>query len=418
LVVTLLTAGGGLLAPIATVLGWIMNAIYEFFHIFGIQNIALSIIVFTFIVRTLMLPLTIKQQKFTKLSSRMNPELQKIQAKYKGKKDEVSLRKQQEESQALYQKYGANPTSGCLPMLITLPIMFALYSVINNIPAYVTSVKALYDTVATGVQGTAGYQDILKSILENATNIRLTGNNDLSTINFIIDALAKFQKAQWDALTTAIPSLQGVIAESYENIKHVNNFLGLNIAEKPGWAFPGILVPVLAMVLQFVQGKQIEVKNKTANADPTANAMKSMNVVMPVMSGVFCVTLPTGIGIYWIATSVYAIIQQFFVNKYMDKIDVDELIAKNVAKASKKRSFINTPSSAAPATSMQDLAKMQTKSIDSSVYDKAKVTETSEANNGQEDSSSSTADNTASGPKSISEIANLLKNRNIEKGDK
>ncbi len=418
MVVTLLTAGGGILAPIATVLGWIMNAIYEFFHIFGIQNIALSIIVFTFIVRTLMLPLTIKQQKFTKLSSRMNPELQKIQAKYKGKKDEVSLRKQQEESQALYQKYGANPTSGCLPMLITLPIMFALYSVINNIPAYVTSVKALYDTVATGVQGTAGYQDILKGILENATNIRLTGNNDLSTINYIIDVLAKFQKAQWDALTAAIPSLQDVIARSYVDIKHVNNFLGLNIAEKPGWAFPGILVPILAMVLQFVQGKQIEVKNKTANADPTANAMKSMNVVMPVMSGVFCVTLPTGIGIYWIATSVYAIIQQFFVNKYMDKIDVDELIAKNVAKASKKRSFINTPSSAAPATSMRDLAKMQTKSIDSSVYDKAKVTETSEANNGQEDSSSSIADNTASGPKSISEIANLLKNRNIEKGDK
>lgn len=417
MVVTLLTAGGGLLAPIATVLGWIMNAIYEFFHLFGIQNIALSIIVFTFIVRTLMLPLTIKQQKFTKLSSRMNPELQKIQAKYKGKKDEVSLRKQQEESQALYQKYGANPTSGCLPMLITLPIMFALYSVINNIPAYVTSVKDLYDAVATGVQGTAGYQDILKGILENATNIRLTGNNDLSTINYIIDILAKFQKAQWDALTAAIPSLQDVIARSYEDIKHVNNFLGLNIAEKPGWAFPGILVPILAMVLQFIQGKQIEVKNKTVNTDPTANAMKSMNVVMPVMSGVFCVTLPTGIGIYWIATSVYAIIQQFFVNKYMDKIDVDELIAKNVAKASKKRSFINT-SSGAPATSMQDLAKMQTKSIDSSVYDKAKVTETSEANNGQEDSSSSTADNTASGPKSISDIANLLKNRNVEKGDK
>lgn len=418
MVVTLLTASGGLLGPIATVLGWIMNAIYEFFHLFGIQNIALSIIFFTFIVRTLMLPLTIKQQKFTKLSSRMNPELQKIQAKYKGKKDEVSLRKQQEESQALYQKYGANPTSGCLPMLITLPIMFALYSVINNIPAYVTSVKELYDGVATGIQGTAGYQDILKGIMENATNIRLTGNNDLSTINYIVDVLAKFQKAQWDALKEAIPSLQSVIVSSYENIKHVNNFLGLNIAEKPGWAFPGILVPILAMALQFIQGKQIEVKNKTASADPSANAMKSMNVVMPVMSGVFCVTLPTGIGIYWIATSVYAIIQQFFVNKYMDRIDVDELIAKNVAKASKRGSFMKTAASGTQTTSMQDLAKMQTKSIDSSVYDKAKVTETSDTNSGQEDSSSSTDQNTASGPKSISEIANLLKNRNIEKGDK
>ncbi|MBP1753917.1 MAG: hypothetical protein H6Q59_315 [Firmicutes bacterium] len=414
MVVTLLTASGGVLGPIAYVLGMIMNAIYEFFHLFGIQNIALSIIFFTFIVRTLMLPLTIKQQKFTKLSSRMNPELQKIQAKYKGKKDEVSLRKQQEESQALYQKYGANPTSGCLPLLITLPIMFALYSVINNIPAYVTSVKDLYEPVATGVMNTSGFQDIIKGIVTATKTMRLSSSNDFSTVNFVIDALAKFQKTQWDALTSAIPAMKDVIQSSYTNIAHVNNFLGLNISEKPGWAFPGILVPILAMVLQFVQGKQLEIKNKTANADPSANAMKSMNVVMPIMSGFFCVTLPTGIGIYWIATSVYAITQQFFVNKYMDKIDVDELIAKNVAKASKKRTFIKETE---PAASMAQLAKLQTKSIDSSVNDKAKVTETtSEGQENTADTSSESAEST--GPKSISEIANLLKNRNIEKGDK
>lgn len=414
--VTLLTASGGVLGPIATVLGWIMNAIYEFFHLFGIQNIALSIIFFTFIVRTLMLPLTIKQQKFTKLSSRMNPELQKIQAKYKGKKDEVSLRKQQEESQALYQKYGANPTSGCLPLLITLPIMFALYSVINNIPAYVTAVKDLYEPVAAGIMGTTGYENILSEIVKAATNIRLSGDNNFLTVNYVIDALAKFQQVQWDALKQAIPAMKDVIQTSYENIAHVNNFLGLNISEKPGWAFPGILVPILAMVLQFIQGKQIEVKNKNANADPTANAMKSMNVVMPIMSGFFCVTLPTGIGIYWIATSVYAIIQQFFVNKYMDKIDVDELIAKNVAKASKKKSFVKAAQS---GSSMQDLAKLQTKSIDSSVYDKAKVTDTAETGEVQEDSATGSSDTSVStGSKSISEIANLLKNRNIEKGDK
>ena len=415
MVVTLLTASGGLLGPIATVLGWIMNAIYEFFHLFGIQNIALSIIFFTFIVRTLMLPLTIKQQKFTKLSSRMNPELQKIQAKYKGKKDEVSLRKQQEESQALYQKYGANPTSGCLPLLITLPIMFALYSVINNIPAYVTSVRELYEPVANGIMENGEYVNIMRGIFENAKGIQF-GDNDLSSVNYVIDALAKFQKAQWDALATAFSELSNVIQTSYNNIAHVNNFLGLNIAEKPGWAFPGILVPIFAMALQFVQGKQLEVKNKTNNADPSANAMKSMNVVMPIMSGVFCITLPTGIGIYWIATSVYAIVQQFFVNKYMDKIDVDELIAKNVAKASKKRSFIKAPES---SKSMQDLAKLQTKSIDSSVYDKAKVTESTDARDGQEDSDNNNNDaNTSTGPMSISEIANLLKNKNVEKGDK
>jgi len=123
LVFTLLTKSSGILSPIASLLGLIMNGIYEFFYLFGIQNIALSIIVFTFITKTLMFPLTMKQQKFTKLSSRMNPELQKIQAKYKGKRDEESLRRQQAETQAVYEKYGASPTSGCLPLLITFPIM-------------------------------------------------------------------------------------------------------------------------------------------------------------------------------------------------------------------------------------------------------------------------------------------------------
>ena len=173
------------------------------------------------------------------------------------------------------------------------------------------------------------------------------------------------------------------------------------------------------MSLQFVQGKQLEVKNKGANKDnPSANAMASMNVVMPIMSGVFCVTLPTGIGIYWIATSVYAIIQQYFVNKYMDRIDVDELIAKNVAKASKRKTFNNT--TAPSGASLQDLAKKQTRSIESSITDKAKVSETNEGS-GQEESisdNSQESEVSSGGPKSISEIANLLKNKNIDKGDK
>ena len=108
-----------------------------------------------------MLPLTIKQQKFTRLSSRMNPEIQKIQAKYKGKKDEASLKKQQAETQAIYQKYGASPTAGCLPMLVMLPIMFALYQVINNIPAYVNEVKVLYESIAVELSGVTGFESII-----------------------------------------------------------------------------------------------------------------------------------------------------------------------------------------------------------------------------------------------------------------
>ncbi len=412
--VSLLTKSSSWLGPIASVLGMIMNAIYEFFHLFGIQNIALSIIVFTFIVKTLMLPLTIKQQKFTKLSSRMNPELQKIQAKYKGKKDEASLKKQQAETQAVYQKYGASPTSGCLPILITLPIMFALYSVINNIPAYVDQVKQLYEVVALKIYDTTGYQATLTTLSEG---LRLTSKNDFSNTNQIIDVLAKFGTSQWDKLSESFPALKDTISSSYIEIKQVNGFLGLNIANAPGWKFPGILIPILAMALQFVQGKQLEVKNKASNQDnPTASAMASMTYVMPIMSGVFCITLPTGIGLYWIATSVFAIVQQYFVNKYMDRVNVDELIEKNVAKASKRKSSI-----AVGGSSLQELARKQTKSIESTVSEKEKSVERLDTNETQEEEVTTVEEKSnqpSSGQKSISEIANLLKNRNSEKGDK
>ena len=415
--VTLLTKSTSfLLGPIATLLGLIMNGIYEFFHIFGIQNIALSIFVFTFITKTIMLPLTIKQQKFTKLSSRMNPELQKIQAKYKGKKDEASLKKQQAETQAIYQKFGASPTAGCLPMLITLPIMFALYQVINNIPAYVTQVKALYETVATPISTNAGYQTILTDL---AKGVRVT-IGDLTNIDKVIDVLAKFGTEKWGLLAQQLSGMGSTVTDSALSIQKVNNFLGLNIINPPGWRFPGVLIPILAMALQFVQTKQLNVKNTSSNKDnPAASAMSSMSVVMPIMSGVFCITLPTGVGLYWIATSVYAIIQQYFVNKYMDHVDVEELIEKSAAKASKKR----MRKAAITGTSLQEMATKQTKSIDTTVSEKrissnkADVSEEKEEAVPETDASESSKQKPNS-PGSISEIANLLKNRNNEKGDK
>ena len=127
---------GMILGPLAKVLGYILNGIYSFFSMLGFQNAGFSIIVFTFIVNALMIPITFKQQKFSKLNSVMAPELQAIKDKYKNKKDQDSTRRMQAEQQEVYQKYGVSPTAGCLPMLITLPIFFALYRVIYNIPAY------------------------------------------------------------------------------------------------------------------------------------------------------------------------------------------------------------------------------------------------------------------------------------------
>ena len=108
-----------IIKQIAWLLGQIMNLIFNFLDkVFGIQNIGLCIIIFTVIVYTLMIPLTIKQQKFSKMSAVMNPEIQKLQKKYAGKRDQASQMKMQEEMNLIYEKYGTSPTGGCLPMLI------------------------------------------------------------------------------------------------------------------------------------------------------------------------------------------------------------------------------------------------------------------------------------------------------------
>ncbi len=140
----LLTQAGGILSPIAWLLGKIMEAIFYVLDLVGIQNIGISIILFTIIVNLLMLPMTIKQQKFSKLSAKMQPELQAIQKKYKGKTDQASMLKSQEETKAVYDKYGTSPSGSCLQLLIQMPILFALYRVIYAIPAYVGKIRQVY----------------------------------------------------------------------------------------------------------------------------------------------------------------------------------------------------------------------------------------------------------------------------------
>jgi YidC/Oxa1 family membrane protein insertase len=298
-------------------------------------------------------------------------------------------------------------------MLITLPIMFALYSVIYNIPAYVTQVKDLYTPIANALTTQTGYQDVLTTM---AKGLRVTPGN-LTDINKIIDILSKFGTTKWTELTTTFPNIAASITPQINSIRDVNMFFNLNIINPPGWGFPGILIPILAMALQFVQTKQISIKPDKNN--PASNAMSSMNVIMPIMSGVFAITLPIGVGLYWIATSIYSIIQQYFVNRYLNRIDIDELVEKSVAKASKKKSRIQAVTGTS-GTTLTELARKQTKSIDTTVKDKGNTSDKTEAKE-EQNNSADTTDTSASSksytPGSISDIANILKNRN-EKGDK
>lgn len=173
---------------IADLLGIVMNGIYYVFDKLGFANIGLCIIVFTIFVKLLMIPMTIKQQKTTKLSSLINPEIQAIQKKYQGKRDNESLMKMNAETTAVYNKYGTTPTGGCLPMLLQMCILLALWGVISAIPSHVGDVKDLYESVAESIQESIYEYDDLNQLNQLMVENSIEGFEEQKKYDKIIDA--------------------------------------------------------------------------------------------------------------------------------------------------------------------------------------------------------------------------------------
>lgn len=359
--VLLTKTGGMILGPVSQALGWIMDALFRFTSMFGVFNIGLCIILFTLVVKILMFPLTIKQQKSSKLMAVMQPELQAIQAKYKGKTDNDSMMKMNVETKAVYEKYGTSMTGGCLQLVIQMPILFALYRVIYNIPAYVSSVKEYFMQVVYAISNVASASALpegaASGLVQFATdhNIPLTGMNaigDLTGVagealgNKMVDILYKLNPAQWIDLASSYPHATDVIATNSVAIEQMNSFLGINLASNPWQGFvPTLawLIPIMAGLSQWYSTKLMMSTQTQSDDAPGAGMMKQMNVMMPLMSVFFCFTFPAAVGIYWVASSVFQIIQQVAVNAYLNKVDIDEMVKKNVEKANLKRAKKGLP---------------------------------------------------------------------------
>lgn len=364
-----------IIGPVASFLGYIMDAIFWLQSQIGLVNIGLCIILFTLVIYMIMTPLTVQQQKFSRLSAKMNPELQAIQKKYKGKnQDQAAMMKMNEETQAVYAKYGVNPMGSCLQLIVQMPILFALYQVIWNVPAYVSHVKDAFMPLANALMGAAGAETYLTEAAKSVA-VNMSEMTNLK----IVDILYKFKPANWTSLAENFPSLSELIQETQSNVDNMNYFLGLNIADSPmnilisGFKAGAVLmmigalmIPILAAASQWISTKLMTAVSSADNsnknngaADNMANTMKTMNNVMPIMSAVFCLTLPVGLGIYWIAGAVIRSIQQLVINKHIDKMDMDEIVKKNLEKINKKRE-----KQGLPPQKMVDNAKISTRNID------------------------------------------------------
>ena len=326
-----------ILGPISKVLGYILEGIYVMLSKVGIENVALCIIIFTILIYAIMIPMNYKSQKSTRLTQMINPELQKIQEKYNGKKDEASMRKQQAETQALYDKYGISMASGCLPLLITLPILFAMYRVLYAIPAYITPVRDLYSSIADRIIATPGYMNILRDTFSAKVSVTTFKWADAAlTENQAIDLLAKFSGEQWTTLQAAFPGISGLIAENSVQIAKINSFLGMNIVTAPGFHIPEIIIPILAGVTSWLSQKTMTGTQQQSDSQ-TLNSVNNSMKYMWIFSMVICISLPIGVGLYWIVGAVFRTVQQVIINHHVDKMDTNELIEKNREKAEKKR---------------------------------------------------------------------------------
>ena len=340
-----------IIGQVAWLLGKLMDGIFNVLSsAFGIENIGLCIILFTIIIYTFMIPLTIKQQKFSNLSAVMNPELQAIQKKYKNKRDQESMLKMQEEMKMVYDKYGTSQMGGCLQLVIQFPILLALWKVIQNIPAYVGGVKDMYMPLVNEIMATGGYQKIMEKI-GSASPIMINPEKfDYTKTSTIVDVLYKFQPSTWDTLKDKFPDLSSLIDSTSGQISHINNFLGANISDAPVnlmmdalktgailVAIVALLIPILSGLTQWINIKLMpQSPGMDDRENPMANSMKTMNMIMPLFSVFMCFTMPAGLGLYWIFSAICRSVQQVAINKYLDRMDMDELVKKNMEKAKKK----------------------------------------------------------------------------------
>ncbi len=196
---------------------------------------------------------------------------------------------------------------------------------------------------------------------------------DFAQQNTIIDVLYRLQetgKATWQMLADHFPEMDSLIDTTHASINHMNDFILINISNSPMnmikagistgaflMVLGAILVPVLAALTQWLNFKMMP--QQSAGDSNMDNTMKSMNMMMPLMSAWFCLTLPAGMGLYWIMGAVVRGIQQWAINKHLDKLDIDAIMKANMEKNIRLRE-----KNGLPPQKVNDIAKTNVKAID------------------------------------------------------
>jgi len=281
---------------IAIPMGAVLKFIYDNI---AFQNYGITIILFTVGMKTLLLPLTIKQAQSTSKMSDLQPRMQEIQKKYKDDKE-----KQSAEIMKFYQENKVNPTGGCLPLLVQMPILFSLYYAISQPLKYMVGkstevITQLYTLIPEGTE-------------------KLANMKDLSIITYFSNHSEQLQ------------AVSDLLKPAY--LLNMN-FLGINLGTVPTWTpnhylnggadvstYLLLLIPVLSALTSYISVRySMKGASKTDETQAQASMQNNMTMISPIMSGVIAFTVPAGLGLYWIIGNVYQIAQQMFINIFVLK---------------------------------------------------------------------------------------------------
>lgn len=302
---------------------WLVRLFYNLTNSYGV-----AIILFTLVIKLILLPFQLKSKKSMMRMSRMSGKLQEIQKKYAN-----NQAKQSEEIQKLYAEEGVNPMSGCLWSFLPIPIMLALYSIIRQPITHFMMLS----------------QDVVQQMLSAVTNAGL----DVSRIVQMRDGAAVVRDGVTQLMPTGQINLVKAIATELPEVGsqvdgwiNVNySFLGLDMAATPwdavkgfsfSWAVIGlILIPILTGVSQFLLTR-ISMKHQP-QTDANASANRMM-MFMPLMTVYFALLMPAALGLYWIAQSAFAAVQEFLMGAFFNKkLEEEENARYEARQADRKR---------------------------------------------------------------------------------
>jgi YidC/Oxa1 family membrane protein insertase len=344
---------GFIVGPIAWLFGTILNFMFNIAYWISPNNsLGVAIILLTIVAMTMMLPLNVRMQKSMVKMQKLNPEIEKIKAKYGGKTDAETKQKINQETQALFVKHKVNPLGSCLPMLIQMPLFFGILYIMNQSYQYITVLDTLYYDISVAIQSVPGYiamleplarplipegwwvnADRLESLYLGFVNSGMDYNvamytalESLGTSDVIVlglpehlsRVLDRFTQENWDTLLAQIGNHQPAYlprVEGYFNrMQSIEVFLGLSLKQNSGWLLPGVLIPIFAVITTMCSSWLSQLVNKPK--DQQQKTMQTvMLVAMPLFMGFITVGFPAGVGLYWITSNLYRLVQQAVMNK-------------------------------------------------------------------------------------------------------